>query len=94
MLLRLILMLVTHAFKRVSAGIASIRRGSAVMSQDESHLDEVEGFSKSALMIIAALVLYIVGGLGYYAKAHVWDELTPQQKEVVIQSMMVEQQVL
>ena len=94
MLLRLILMLVSQAFKRVSAGIASFRRGSIVMSQDQGRLDAVEGFSKSAIMIIAALALYILGGLGYYAKAHVWDELTPQQKDIVIQSMMVEQQVL
>jgi uncharacterized membrane-anchored protein len=88
------MMLLSRAFERVSSSIASFRRGSVVMSQDEGRLDEVEGFSKSALMIIAALVLYIVGGLGYYAKAHVWDELTPQQKDIVIQSMVVEQQVL
>ena len=94
MLLRLVLMLITQAFKRVSAGIASFRRDTAVLTQTDRTVDEAEGFSKSAIMIIAALCLYIAGGLGFYAKAHVWDGLTPQQKDFVIHSMMVDQQVL
>lgn len=94
MLLRLVLMLLSQAFKRVSAGIASMRRESDVLAQSDRIDDQDEGFSKSAIMVIAALALYIAGGLGYYAKAHVWDGLTPQQKDFVIHSMMVDQQVL
>ncbi|WP_213881450.1 hypothetical protein [Pseudomonas sp. dw_358] len=94
MLLRLVLMLLSQAFKRVSAGIASMRRESDVLAQTDRVDDEAEGFSKSAIMVIAALALYIAGGLGYYAKVHVWDGLTPQQKDFVIHSMMVDQQVL
>ncbi|WPO98316.1 hypothetical protein SFA35_16900 [Pseudomonas sp. HR96] len=94
MLLRLVLMLLSQAFKRVSAGIASIRRDSAVLTQNDNAVDDTDGFSKSAVMIIAALALYIAGGLGYYAKVHIWDGLTPQQKDFVVHSMMVDQQVL
>jgi hypothetical protein len=94
MLLRMILMLLAQAFKRVTAQIASFCRGSAVLGQEDRLDGQEEGFSKSAIMIIAALVIYIVGGLGLYAKVHVWDGLTDQQKDFVVQSMIVEQQVL
>jgi len=93
-MLRLVLMLLSQAKKRVSAGFASLRREDAVIIHNDRADDEVEGFSKSAVMIIAALVLYIVGSLGYYGKVHVWDGLTPTQKDFVIHSMMVDQQVL
>lgn len=61
----------------------------------ESRYDEAEvGLSRTGVALVSALVLYIVCGLGYYAKVHCWDTLTEEQKGVVVQAMIVNEQSL
>jgi hypothetical protein len=47
-----------------------------------------------SLAIVFTLSLYVIAGLGYYAKVHVWDSMTDQQKEAVSQAMVVDTQYL
>jgi hypothetical protein len=47
-----------------------------------------------SLAIVFTLSLYVVAGLGYYAKVHVWDGMSDQQKEAVSQAMVVNTQYL
>jgi hypothetical protein len=58
--------------------------------------EESEGSRWTFVSIFAVftLSLYILAGLGYYAKVHVWDEMSEQQKEVVSQAMVVSSQNL
>lgn len=81
---RQVLLYLSHFFKRVIDSITP-------QARDE---DEQEGFSLVALFMIIGLSIYIAGGLGYFAKAHLWDSLTEQQKGVVVQAMMTNDQML
>jgi hypothetical protein len=47
-----------------------------------------------SLFAVFTLSLYILSGLGYYAKVHMWDEMTDQQKEAVSQAMVASSQNL
>ncbi|WP_268796771.1 hypothetical protein [Pseudomonas huanghezhanensis] len=47
-----------------------------------------------SIFIAFTLSLYVVAGLGYYAKVHVWDSMTEQQKEAVAKAMVVDTQYL
>ena len=47
-----------------------------------------------SIAIVFTLSLYVSAGLGYYAKVHVWDGMTEQQKEAVSQAMVVDTQYL
>jgi hypothetical protein len=47
-----------------------------------------------SIFIVFTLSLYVVAGLGYYAKVHVWDGMTEQQKEAVAKAMVVDTQYL
>jgi len=40
------------------------------------------------------LSFYILGSLGFYAKVHIWDALSEDQKSMVIESMAANQQML
>ena len=50
--------------------------------------------SLASVIMIVGLSLYIVGGLGYFAKTHAWDNLNEQQKAMVVQAMMANDQML
>lgn len=56
--------------------------------------DESGRWTFVSIFAVFTLSLYILSGLGYYAKVHVWDQMTEQQKEVVSQAMVVSSQNL
>ncbi len=47
-----------------------------------------------SVFIVFTLSLYIVAGLGYYAKVHVWDSMSEAQKEAVASAMAASTQSL
>lgn len=47
-----------------------------------------------SIFAVFTLSLYILSGLGYYTKVHVWDQLSEQQKEAVSQAMVASSQNL
>jgi hypothetical protein len=60
-----------------------------------TYSEETEGrMSVTAILMIVGLSFYILGGLGYYAKVHCWDQLTDVQKGVVVQAMIANEQAL
>ncbi|EIK95429.1 hypothetical protein PMM47T1_16610 [Pseudomonas sp. M47T1] len=90
-MLRLVLLFLLQTFRRLFTGNSVSPRAEL----QGSHADSDEGrWTASAIMIICALVIYIIGGLGLYGKTHVWDTLTPAQKDFIVQSMITDQQVL
>ncbi|WP_296252703.1 hypothetical protein [Pseudomonas sp. UBA4194] len=94
-MLRLFLLVLFHVYKRCAAGLASIRGERA--DEGYARYDEAEeGGRWSALTILTITVLsfYILGSLGFYAKVHIWDTLTEDQKAFIVQSMLVDQQML
>jgi len=94
-MLRLVLLVLFHWFKRVSASIASIRPDR--VESDYSRFDVSEQddrWSVWTMLIVWGLVFYILGSLGYYAKVHMWDSLTVEQQSTILLSMTVNQQVL
>lgn len=94
-MLRLVMLVLFHFYKRFASGLASLR---GVRTQDsyESFGATPENTRWSALTIltIAVLSFYILGGLGFYAKVHIWDTLTQDQKDFIVQTMLADQQML
>ncbi|MFF7706729.1 hypothetical protein [Pseudomonas sp. NPDC007930] len=82
---RQVLLYLSHFFKRIMESITPQARG---------YDEEQEGFSLASWVMIVGLALYIAGGLGFYAKTHLWDQLTEQQKGIVVQAMMTNDQML
>ncbi|PVZ20139.1 MULTISPECIES: hypothetical protein [unclassified Pseudomonas] len=82
---RQVLMYLSHAVKRIVEGFTP-------QARDDAH--ETQRTSLASVLMIVGLSLYIAGGLGYYAKAHLWDVLTEQQKAIVVQAMMTNDQML
>ncbi|MDE1169493.1 MAG: hypothetical protein PW845_29965 [Pseudomonas sp.] len=91
-MLRAVLMFLLQAFRRLFTLTSVSPR--AELQETHSGEEAEGGWTVTAIAIISALVLYIVLALGFYAKVHVWDTLTAQQKDFIVQSMLVDQQVL
>lgn len=79
--------------KRLSTGTAQ--------QNDENYSERFSGEQNDtgrwtfvSVFIVFTLSLYVVAGLGYYAKVHVWDGMTEQQKEAISQAMVVDTQYL
>ncbi|WNW10537.1 hypothetical protein RRX38_05005 [Pseudomonas sp. DTU_2021_1001937_2_SI_NGA_ILE_001] len=51
-------------------------------------------WSLSSILLVVALSAYCLGGLGYYAKTHIWDTMSEAQKEQMAQAMIVSAQNL
>ena len=51
-------------------------------------------WSLTTIVLVSALVCYSLGGLGYYAKTHIWDTMTDAQKEQMAQAMIASSQNL
>ncbi len=84
-MLRPVLTYLYQSFKRL-ASPSDERRGVLEEGQPRT--------SVWAYAVMAALLLYILGGLGYFAKFHVWDEMTAEQQAIMIKSMQVDPQLL
>lgn len=88
---RIVLLYLFQFARRVLQGITPQPR-------EESHStysEDSEGrMSVTAIVMIVGLAFYILGGLGYYAKVHCWDQLTDVQKGVVVQAMIANEQAL
>ncbi|MBD1551681.1 hypothetical protein [Pseudomonas typographi] len=84
---RQVLLYLSHVVKRI---IDSVTPQARATRDEEEH----EGFSLASLVMVIGLSLYIAGGLGFYAKTHLWDTLTEQQKGIVMQAMMSNDQML
>ncbi|SET20436.1 hypothetical protein [Pseudomonas graminis] len=79
--------------KRLSTGTSS--QNDENYSQSFSNEDhDVGRWTFMSVFIMLTLSLYIVAGLGYYAKVHVWDDMTEAQKAAVAQAMVVDTQYL
>ncbi|QKZ05094.1 MULTISPECIES: hypothetical protein [Pseudomonas] len=90
-MLRLVLLFLLQMFRRLFSGTSVSPRAEL----QGTHADEDEGrWTATSIAIICALVIYIIGGLGLYGKTHIWDTLTPAQKDFIVQSMITDQQVL
>jgi hypothetical protein len=79
--------------KRLSTGTSS--QSDENYSQSFSDDDQDVGrWTFMSLFIVFTLSLYVIAGLGYYAKVHVWDGMTEEQKAAVAQAMVVDTQYL
>lgn len=79
--------------KRLSTGTpAESEERYSQSFQDED--SDVGRWTFMSVFIIFTLSLYIVAGLGYYAKVHVWDGMSEAQKEAVAKAMVVDTQYL
>lgn len=79
--------------KRLSTGTPaeSEERYSQSFSDEEN---DVGRWTFMSVFIVFTLSLYVVAGLGYYAKVHVWDDMSDAQKEAVAKAMVVDTQYL
>ncbi len=79
--------------KRLSTGNAADNDESYSQSfSGEDH--DIGRWTFTSIAIALTLSLYVVSGLGYYAKVHVWDGMTEAQKEAVAKAMVVDTQYL
>jgi hypothetical protein len=79
--------------KRLSTGTSA--QNEENYSQSFSNEDrDVGRWTFMSVFMIFTLSLYIVAGLGYYAKVHVWDGMSEAQKEAVAKAMVVDTQYL
>jgi hypothetical protein len=73
--------------KRLSTGTPAENDEKYAQSFNDDERD-VGRWTFTSLFIIFTLSLYIVAGLGYYAKVHVWDDMTEAQKAAVAEAMV------
>lgn len=79
--------------KRLSTGASSESEDNYSQSfSGEEH--DVGRWTFMSIFIVFTLSLYIVAGLGYYAKVHVWDGMSEGQKEAIAKAMVVDTQYL
>ena len=95
-MLRLLLLVLLHFVKRLSAGLTLFRGDRVEQGYSRNFQAEEEQGRWSALtiLVVCCLVFYILGGLGLYAKTQIWDALTSEQKDFIIRSMLIDQQML
>lgn len=79
--------------KRLSTGSPAERDESYSQSFSDDEQDAGR-WTFMAVFIVLTLGLYIVAGLGYYAKVHVWDGMSEAQKEAIAKAMVVDTQYL
>jgi hypothetical protein len=79
--------------KRLSTGTSTDNDENYTQSfSDDDH--DVGRWTFMSVFIVFTLSLYIIAGLGYYAKVHVWDGMSDEQKAAVSQAMVVDTQYL
>jgi hypothetical protein len=94
-MLRLVVVHLFQWFKRLASNAVSRNGSDDHYSQNFSREDNDSGrWTFVSLFIVFTLSLYSLAGLGYYAKVHVWDGFTEQQKENIAQAMIVSTQNL
>ncbi|WP_426139698.1 hypothetical protein [Pseudomonas sp. DWP3-1-2] len=93
-MLRLVVAHLFQWFKRLASSAVSRNGRDDNHSQDFSREDEGGRWTFISIVMVLTLSLYTVAGLGYYAKVHVWDGFTEQQKENITQAMIVSSQSL
>ena len=80
--------------------IKRLSTGSTTESEEnysQSFSDEDQDVGRGTFMtvfIVFTLSLYVVAGLGYFAKVHVWDGMSEAQKEAVAKAIVVDTQYL
>jgi len=79
--------------KRLSTGGPAENEETYSQSFSDDEQD-VGRWTFMSIFIVFTLSLYIVAGLGYYAKVHVWDGMTEGQKEAIAKAMVVDTQYL
>ncbi|HEX8592662.1 MAG TPA: hypothetical protein VF682_05200 [Pseudomonas sp.] len=92
-MLRLVVVHLFQWFKRLASSAVSRNSSDDNHSQNFSREDSGR-WTFVSLFIVFTLSLYTLAGLGYYAKVHVWDGFTEQQKENIAQAMIVSSQNL
>jgi hypothetical protein len=91
---------VTHMLVQLFQWIKRLSTGTPAENEErysQSFQDEESDVGRWTFMsvfIVFTLSLYIVAGLGYYAKVHVWDGMSEAQKEAVAKAMVVDTQYL
>jgi hypothetical protein len=79
--------------KRLSTGTSTDNDENYTQSfSNDDH--DVGRWTFMSVFIVFTLSLYIIAGLGYYAKVHVWDGMSDEQKAAVSQAMVVDTQYL
>ena len=79
--------------KRLSTGTSAENEERYSQSFSDEDRD-VGRWTFMSIFIVFTLSLYVVAGLGYYAKVHVWDGMTDVQKESIAKAMVVDTQYL
>lgn len=75
----------THSFKR-----ATSQRGNGESQESRRFSGEESNRGRWTFMGVftaMTLSLYIVAGLGYYTKVHVWDDMSAEQKTAITTAM-------
>jgi hypothetical protein len=95
-MLRLVVVHLFQWFKRLASSAVSRNGGNDNYSRNFSSREENDGgrWTFVSIFIVFTLSIYSLAGLGYYAKVHVWDGFTEQQKENIAQAMIVSSQNL
>jgi len=86
-MLRLIVINLLQWFKRLAT---SSSQRNAQNSRNFAREDNDGGrWTFVSIVIAFTLSLYVVAGLGFFAKVHMWDTLTVQEKASAVQAMTV-----
>lgn len=79
--------------KRLSTGTSTENDENYTQSFSDEERD-VGRWTFMSVFIVFTLSLYVVAGLGYYAKVHMWDTMSDAQKEAMAKAMVVDTQYL
>lgn len=93
-MLRLVVIHLFQWFKRLSTTLLARSSGEARYSRDFNGEDDRGRWTFVSIFIVFTLSLYCLAGLGYYAKVHVWDGFSEEQKQNIAQAMIASSQNL
>jgi hypothetical protein len=95
-MLRLVMIYLFQWFKRLASNAVSRNGRDDTYTENFSSREDSDSgrWTFVSLFIVFTLSLYSLAGLGYYAKVHVWDSFTEEQKANIAQAMIVSSQNL
>ena len=80
--------------KRLSTGTSGDNTENNYSRSFSGEDNDIGRWTFMSVFIVFTLSLYVVAGLGYYAKVHVWDGMSDAQKEAIAKAMVVDTQYL
>lgn len=88
---RVVLNHVSQFLKRVAGDIPA--QPNALKSRRESSLHEEEAsapWNAASVLLVLALAVYVAGGLGFFVKVHVWDQMSAGEHQAILDAMVVD----